>query len=106
MKMTLAIVHEHDAVRAVEALAARGYAVTKLASEGGFLQHRNVVLLAAVDDLDVDEVVATLRTAGRSRHEPVREPEPSPAGPHAAPVEVEVGRATVFVLGLDRVEHL
>ncbi|HVA21212.1 MAG TPA: cyclic-di-AMP receptor [Candidatus Micrarchaeia archaeon] len=106
MKMVLAVVHEHDAVRTVEALAARGFAVTKLASEGGFLQQRNVVLLTAVDDLAVDDVVATLRTAGRSRHEPAPEPIAERGAMPAAPVEVEIGRATVFVLGLDRVDRL
>ncbi|HUY97905.1 MAG TPA: cyclic-di-AMP receptor [Verrucomicrobiae bacterium] len=103
--MVLAVVHEHDAVRAVETLAARGFGVTKLASEGGFLQQRNVVLLIAVDDLEVDAVVATVRSAGRSRHESVPEPSP-PTEAAPAAVEVEVGRATLFVLGLDRVERL
>ncbi len=105
MKLVLAVVHERDAPRIVEALSAGGFGVTKLASEGGFLQQRNVVLLAAVDDLEVEAVVATLRRAGRPRHEPVVGPaEPAGQRPRA-PVEVEIGRATVFVLGLERLER-
>lgn len=104
MKLAVAVVHEQDATRAVEVLGGRGFGVTRLNSEGGFLQRRNSLLLMGIDDNLVEEVISTLRSVCKPRHEQL--------GGHGeqrateADVEVEVGRATVFVLDLGRVERL
>ncbi|HUY61480.1 MAG TPA: cyclic-di-AMP receptor [Candidatus Dormibacteraeota bacterium] len=107
MKLIMAIVHEQDAARSVEALASRGLVVTRLASEGGFLQQRNALLLLGVDDSEVADAIQVLREVGRPRHEQLTPPVMA-LGPGRQPaaVEVEVGRATVMVLALDEVEHL
>ncbi|MGC2296312.1 MAG: cyclic-di-AMP receptor [Candidatus Dormiibacterota bacterium] len=105
MKLAVAVVHEQDASRAVEVLGGRGFGVTRLNSEGGFLQRRNSLLLMGIDDNLVEEVISTLRSVCKPRHEQL-------GGGHGeqrateADVEVEVGRATVFVLDLGRVERL
>ena len=62
MKLAVAVVHEQDAIRAVEVLGSRGFGVTRLNSEGGFLQRRNSLLLMGIDDNLVEEVISTLRS--------------------------------------------
>lgn len=102
MKLVVAVVHEQDATRAMDALGGRGFGVTRLNSEGGFLQRRNSLLLLGVDDNLVEEAITTIRSVCKPRHEQL--------GPDAdgteVEIEVEVGRATVFVLDLGRVERL
>ena len=102
MKLVVAVVHEQDAARAIEALGQQGFSVTRLNSEGGFLERRNSILLLGTDDSLVDEAVRTLRTVCRPRHEQLG----SAGSTEGADVEVEIGRATVFVLDLGRVERL
>ncbi|MGH7640726.1 MAG: cyclic-di-AMP receptor [Candidatus Dormibacteria bacterium] len=105
MKLVLAIVHEQDTTRAIEVLGGRGFGVTRLISEGGFLQRRNSLLLLGVDDNLVDEVISTLTSVCKPRHEQLGGG--LQGGTMAeADVEVEVGRATVFVMELARVERI
>ncbi len=102
MKLVVAVVHEQDATRAMEALGGRGFGVTRLNSEGGFLQRRNSLLLLGVDDTLVEEAISTIRSVCKPRHEQLA---PATDGTEVE-IEVEVGRATVFVLDLGRVERL
>jgi uncharacterized protein YaaQ len=107
LKLVVAIVHEQDAARALEALGARGFGVTRLNSEGGFLERRNSLLLLGLDDSLVDEAIATLRSVCRPRHEQMNAGRGhDQAAAYDVDVEVEIGRATVFVLDLGRVERL
>lgn len=105
MKLVVAVVHEQDATRAIEVLGGRGFGVTRLNSEGGFLQRRNSLLLLGVDDNLVDGVISTLSSVCKPRHEQLGSGHPD-SGSGDLNVEVEVGRATVFVLDLGRVERL
>lgn len=105
MKLLVAVVHEQDAARAIEALGQQGFSVTRLNSEGGFLERRNSLLLLGTDDSLVDEAVRTLQTVCRPRHEQLGGGRGRGAG-EDSDVEVEIGRATVFVLDLGRVERL
>jgi uncharacterized protein YaaQ len=105
VKLVTAVVHEQDATRAIEALGRRGFGVTRLNSEGGFLQRRNSLLLLGVDDSLVEEAILTLRSVCKPRHEQLGSGR-SDGGGSEVDVEVEVGRATVFVLDLGRVERL
>ncbi len=107
MKLVLAIVHEQDATRGIEALGAQGFGVTRLTSEGGFLERRNSLLLLALDDNLVDEAIGVLQTVCRPRHEQLSSGHgKASAAASDADVEVEIGRATVFVLELGRVERI
>ncbi|NJN15055.1 MAG: hypothetical protein HC822_01460 [Oscillochloris sp.] len=101
MKFILAVVQHQDASNLVAALTEKGFRVTRLSSQGGFLREGNVTLMLSVEDPQVNVVIATVREHCSTRTRFV-----SPMPPIAesgefyppAPLEVQVGGATVFVL--------
>jgi len=108
MKMVMAIVQNDDAEKVVDDLTAVGYRVTKIASTSGFLRRGNSVLLVGVEASLVDDVLATLRRRCHARRWPVGALAVSALsqGTTAAPIEVPVGGATVFVWDVERYERL
>lgn len=103
MKLIFAIIRDKDANDAVDALNKKHIGVTKLASTGGFLRDGNTTLMMGTEDDKVEEVMGILHEncAKRTEMEVV--------APHStggvpvwnlgyAPIKVEVGGATVFVL--------
>jgi uncharacterized protein YaaQ len=104
MKLILAIVQHQDASTLVDALTEQGYRVTRLSSQGGFLREGNVTLMLSVEDAQVNPVIRVVREHCSTRTRYV-----SPMPPIAesgefyppAPLEVQVGGATVFVLKAD-----
>ncbi|TMD13242.1 MAG: hypothetical protein E6J00_08810 [Chloroflexi bacterium] len=109
MKLLIAVVHQEDAAALMDALNDRGISVTKFASSGGFLQHKNVTLMSGIDDERVDEVLALIKENCRTRSEYMN-PMPPLVEPGdffvPYPVEVQVGGATVFIVTVDRFEKL
>jgi len=101
MKLILAIIQPQDASSLVDALTEQGLRVTRLSSQGGFLREGNVTLMLSVADSDVEMVIKTVREHCSTRTRYV-----SPMPPIAesgefyppAPLEVQVGGATIFVL--------
>ncbi len=101
MKLILAIVQHQDAASLVDALTEQGFRVTRLSSQGGFLREGNVTLMLSVDDGQVNYVIKVVREHCSTRTRYV-----SPMPPIAesgefyppAPLEVQVGGATIFVL--------
>jgi uncharacterized protein YaaQ len=108
MKLIYAIVNNDDSHAVSNALTQNGFAVTKLASTGGFLMSGNTTFLVCSDDEKVDEVIEIIRDNSRKRKQFV----PSSAsyggeGSYASfPVEVSVGGATVFVTDIERFEKV
>jgi uncharacterized protein YaaQ len=101
MKLILAVVQHQDAGTLVDALTEQAFRVTRLSSQGGFLREGNVTLMLSVEDAQVNTVVKTVREHCSTRTRYV-----SPMPPIAesgefyppAPLEVQVGGATIFVL--------
>lgn len=109
MKLIIAVVQRQDAGELLDALTARGHRVTRISSEGGFLREGNVTLLIAVEDFAVDALLKTIREHCYTRTRYVS-PLPSVAESGEfyppAPVEVQVGGATIFVLDAESLAHL
>lgn len=101
MKLILAVVQHQDAATLIDALTEQSFRVTKLSSQGGFLREGNVTLMLSVDADQVETVIKTVRDHCSTRTRYV-----SPMPPIAesgefyppAPLEVQVGGATLFVL--------
>lgn len=107
MKMITAIVNKKDASEVCDALAADGFAFTKMATTGGFLQAGNVTLLIGTEDERVDGAIELIRKHCAQRMEPM--PSVVSAGvPNFGyyKTEVLVGGATVFVSPVERFKKM
>jgi uncharacterized protein YaaQ len=109
MKLVIAVVNKRDIRALNDALNERGFRFTEISSTGGFLGAGNATLLMGVEEERVDEVVEVIRSRCRSREEAV-----SISPPHTRlyaetggpTMTVPVGGAQVFVLNIERVEHV
>ena len=94
MKMIVAVVRDEYAAAVTEALTHKGFGATKLASTGGFLKAGNTTFLVGVGSAQLEEALATIRSAC---------PEVSTAqGEQKAAGAAEQHGATVFVLDVER----
>lgn len=107
MKLVLSIVNHDDARGLLDVLMRQGHQATMVSTTGGFLREGNATILVGVEDEKVDEVLATIRENCHTRTQYVN-PLPPIMEPGElympTPIEVEVGGATVFVLGVERSE--
>ncbi|PNY82735.1 cyclic-di-AMP receptor [Deinococcus koreensis] len=103
MKLVLAIIQDADASALMRALTDHAFEVTKLASTGGFLREGNTTLMIGVSDERLDELRRHVGQTCRTRSRLVA---PSvPMGEQgesliSEPIEVPVGGAVLFVLGV------
>lgn len=107
MKMLLAIINYDDSQSVIAALTKEGFSVTRLATTGGFLKSGNVTVLIGLDESRLDDAFQIIRDHCRKRKQIV--PTTTELGMGffpTMPVQVEVGGATVFVLGVKRFEKL
>lgn len=105
MKLMIAVVQDKDAPRLLGQLMKKGLRATRLSSTGGFLREGNTTVLVGVEEDQVEVVMEAVRANCRSREQLVT-PLTSSGGTVDAvvpyPVEVVVGGATVFVLGVEK----
>lgn len=106
MKMILAVVQADDAAKVTQALIESGHRVTRIATEGGWLRRENTTLLLGIEDDKVDDVLRVLRGTARRRTSYISVPREVPGALNAQVIDVEVGGATVFVLNVERFEHV
>ena len=103
MKLILAIISHDDAHSVIQRLTQGGYAVTKLATTGGFLQVGNVTVLMGVSEDRVQGALDIIGKYSNSRKQMMPTATEMGLGFYSAmPVEVTVGGATVFVLNVDQ----
>ncbi len=122
MKLVVAIVQNEDADDLIDGLTAAHYGATRLASTGGFLRQGNTTIIVGIPDEAVQNVLTIVAQHSQSRRQTVTNPFPdSTAIPRKSgnPLEqfidqsvagktpeIQTGRATVFVLNLDRYERV
>ena len=106
VKLLICVINSDDRYPLLDALIERGHSATVFSTIGGFLREGNTTLLIATTDQQVHDVLRIIRTRCATRTKLVY-PFPAAAGEEAymaAPIEVEVGGAVVFVLDVDRSE--
>lgn len=107
MKLVLAIVSNDDGAAVSSGLTREGFAVTKLATTGGFLMAGNTTFIVGVDDERVPKVIEVISQHSRKRSQMMPSaPSYDMSSYPAFPVEVTVGGATVFVLNVEHYEKL
>jgi uncharacterized protein YaaQ len=107
LKLVVIIASDVDADRLIKRLVQRGYPATKLGGVGGFLRRGNATILSGVPAADVESVVEIVREECHARSEfvPVQTlPFLGEGAVFADPLEVRVGGAILFVLGVERFE--
>jgi len=109
MKLILAIVQGDDANNLLDELMRTGYRATLISTTGGFLREGNATVLVGVEDAQVPRVLQVIQATCSARKQYVT-PLPPILEPGEfyvpQPVEVQVGGATVFVLGVEDFRRL
>ncbi len=103
MKLIITIVSRDDSAQVIRELVSHKYFVTKLASSGGFLRSGNTTLMIGTEDDKVNEAIDLITKYSKSRREFVPSSIVSEFGMiTAAPIEVNVGGATLFVVDVEK----
>lgn len=103
MKLLLAIMSNDDSPAVSSALTKENFQVTRLATTGGFLRAGNTTLIVGVEDDQVDQAMEVIKEFSKRRTEVVPSSASYDIGRFASfPVEVQVGGATVFVIGVEQ----
>ena len=113
MKLILAIVNNDDAPIVTTQLTKAGFNTTKIASTGGFLMSGNTTFITGVDDDKVDSVIDIISRFSKKRMQPSLANTSSSgstftgATSGVGPItEVLVGGGTIFVMNIERFEHV
>jgi len=109
MKMVMAIINDEDAFHIMDHLNTKGFSVTKLATTGGFLRSGNTTLLCGVAEERLPELVEVIEQRCRSRKQitSVNSMNVNANESFAPyPVEVTVGGATIFVMGVEEFKRV
>lgn len=124
MKLVVAIVSNDDADELLDGLVQADYRATRLASTGGFLRQGNTTIIVGVPENSVNDVVNIIASHSHGQKKPFTSPFPDPGTVVSQQKEanlvdsfiaeslsgtkptVQTGRATVFVLNLERYERI
>lgn len=110
MKLILAIVNNDDGPIVTNQLTKAGFNTTKIASTGGFLMSGNTTFITGVEDDKVDTVIDIISRFSRKRMQPTMSNTHTHSfttGNAPSPItEVLVGGGTIFVLNVERFEHV
>ena len=107
MKLIIAVINPDDANDVVRSLSKHGFSSTRLSTTGGFLMAGNATVLIGVDEEKVQQVIDLIHKHSHSRKQLIPTTAEVVGGylPNA-PVEVNVGGATIFVVDVERFEQL
>ena len=104
MKLLVGIVNNDDANVLLNEMNKLSFQATKLSTSGGFLKTGNVTFLVGVEDERVDELVSVFENccSRRTQMVPTAPPFIGEGFLSAAPVEITIGGATIFILDIDK----
>ena len=103
MKLIIAVVSNDDSHSLSNALTKENFAVTKLATTGGFLKIGNTTMLIGTEDDRVEKCIEIIKEESKQRTELVPSTASYDIGRFATfPVEVQVGGATIFVVDVEK----
>ena len=103
-QLLFVIVSGFDLESASNALAMQGLRVTRIHSKGGFLRRRNHLLVLGLPEGKLEEAEDTLRRVCRRKVEFVQPAMLGAGAQTSDPVQVEIHKATLFALDVERCE--
>jgi len=111
MKLVIAIVQGADSGRLTDALVATRFRCTRINTVGGFLDEPNVTMLIVTEDERVSDMLTIIRQNCQARRRymnaaPMSVETVGMPVVTAAPIEVEVGGAAVFILPVRHIARL
>jgi len=107
MKLVIAVINRDDANAVTQALTRGGFSSTRLATTGGFLMAGNVTLMIGVEQEKVDDVINIIKEKSHSRKQFIPSTVEMGHGHYTGtPVEVTIGGATIFMVDVERFEHV
>ena len=101
MKLVVAIINDDDAPIILDTMREAGFFATKISSSGGFLRLGNSTIICGVEESKIEELIQIIKEEGSSRTQ-VAPVVPNFFEALQAPVKVNVGGATIFVLDVDQ----
>ena len=106
MQFILAVIQSEDAEAALAQLKLLNLpSVVSIATSGGFLRQSNTTLSMLVNENQVNEVLASLRSTCQRRTTYIPTHLEIAQQTSAVPVEVEIGGGTVFIGEVERFEE-
>jgi len=108
-KLVMAIIHDEDAYHIIDHLGTKGFSVTKLATTGGFLRSGNTTLICGTTQERIPELIEVIEQKCKSRKQITSVNAMSVNANESFapyPVEVTVGGATIFVLGVEEFKRV
>ncbi len=111
MKLVIAIVQSADSGKLTDALVANAFRCTRLNTVGGFLDEPNVTMLIGTEDEELDHLLSLIQHNCQARRRymnaaPMSVETVGMPMVTAAPIEVEVGGAAVFVMPVRHLARL
>ena len=99
MKLIIMIVQDTDAMKLMDSLIEHGIGATRLSSSGRFLKRGNTSLIVGVEDEKLEMTMEIVEKCCKKRTKYTLPVSPM-SGVYltGAPVEVEVGGATCFIM--------
>ena len=103
MKLIIAVVSNDDSHSLSNALTKENFAVTKLATTGGFLKIGNTTMLIGTEEDRVEKCIEIIKEESKQRTELIPSTASYDIGRFATfPVEVQVGGGTIFVVDVEK----
>lgn len=102
MKIIFSIINNEDVNKIIDILNSKEYSVTKLCSTGGFLRSGNSTLVIGIDDNEVESVIDIIGNNSKKRSKSIQLPNPTGTICPPLTTKIDVGGATIFIVGVDQ----
>lgn len=107
MKLLVIITPKENTKKLKAELVAGNFSLTKLISEGGFLEKKNTTFLVGVEDEKVDKALEIIKNNCEQKEKVISAPAYMTHGMESGlnvggATQVKVGGATVFIVNVER----
>jgi len=107
MKLLVIITSKKNTKKLKSELVAGQFSLTRISSEGGFLEKKNTTFLVGVDEDKVDKALEVVKNNCQTKEETITAPSVMSTGMESGlnpegTTKIKIGGATVFVVDVDQ----